>query len=85
MLTALLWAPIWGHRPARRPPAATAPPGARQKRSKWLCKNCTFVRLAPGECFYDKAKVPKKKVENKKDSGLSRRYRGRILQHTHIL
>jgi len=36
-----------------------------EKCSKWLCKNCTFVRLAPGECFYDKTKVPKTKVENR--------------------
>ena len=35
------------------------------KRSKWLCKNCTFLRVAAGECFYDVTKVPQAKVENR--------------------
>ena len=34
------------------------------KRSKWLCKNCTILRLPPGETFYKKDRVPKVKVPN---------------------
>ena len=33
-------------------------------RSRWLCKNIVFVRLAEGEAFYDKAKVPTERVDN---------------------
>lgn len=36
-----------------------------EKRSKWLCKNCVFVRLPAGEAFYDKGRVPTKKIHNK--------------------
>ena len=36
-----------------------------QKRSKWLCKNCVFVKLPAGETFYDKDKVPTRKIKNK--------------------
>ena len=34
------------------------------KRSKWLCKNCVFVRLERGGTFYDATKVPSTKLEN---------------------
>ena len=33
-------------------------------RSRWLCKNTVFVRLAEGEAFYDKTRVPTEKVDN---------------------
>lgn len=36
-----------------------------KKHSKWLCKNCTFVRLPAGGCFYDESKVPQTKVDNR--------------------
>ena len=36
-----------------------------EKRSKWLCKNCVFVRLPAGEAFYDKDRVPTRKIQNK--------------------
>ena len=33
-------------------------------RSKWLLKNCVFVRAAAGEFFFDSGKLPKDKVAN---------------------
>ena len=33
-------------------------------RSRWLLKNCVIVKLPPGEAFYVKEEVPKRKVEN---------------------
>ncbi|CAK0881684.1 unnamed protein product [Prorocentrum cordatum] len=33
-------------------------------RSRWLCKNAIFVRLAEGEAFYDKTRVPTERVPN---------------------
>ena len=33
-------------------------------RSRWLCKNTVVVRLPEGEAFYDKTKVPAKRVHN---------------------
>ena len=36
-----------------------------QKRSKWLCKNCVFVKLPAGEAFYDKDRVPTRNIKNK--------------------
>ena len=35
-----------------------------QDRSKWLCKNCVFVRLPAGGTFYNEALVPTVKIEN---------------------
>ena len=35
------------------------------RRSRWLLKNCVFVRLAAGETFYEKDKVPARKPENR--------------------
>ena len=32
--------------------------------SKWLQKNCVFVRLPAGDTFYDAAKLPTKRLEN---------------------
>ena len=37
---------------------------ASERRSKWLCHNCTILRLPVGECFYEKALVPKLKIPN---------------------
>ena len=34
-------------------------------RSKWLLKNCVFVRLAAGSTFYNSTRVPKRKVRNR--------------------
>ena len=34
-------------------------------RSKWLLKNCVFVRLPAGSTFYDLARVPKRRVRNR--------------------
>ena len=34
-------------------------------RSRWLLKNCVFIKLPTGEKFYDVARVPKRKLENK--------------------
>ena len=33
-------------------------------RSRWLCKNAVFVRLAEGEAFYDKTRVPTERAPN---------------------
>ena len=35
-----------------------------EEHSKWLCKNCVFVRLPAKGTFYNKARVPKVKIEN---------------------
>ena len=35
-----------------------------KERSKWLCKNCVFVRLPAGRAFYDKDRLPTQKPEN---------------------
>lgn len=35
------------------------------KRSRWLLKNCVFVRLPAGEFFFDAARLPKSKVGNR--------------------
>ena len=34
------------------------------KRSKWLCRNCTVLRLPAGECFYEAALVPNLQIPN---------------------
>lgn len=34
------------------------------KCSKWLLKNCVFVRLPAGEAFYDKAALPSRQLKN---------------------
>jgi len=34
------------------------------KHSKWLVKNCVFVRLPAGETFYDKARLPTLQLGN---------------------
>lgn len=36
-----------------------------ERRSRWLLKNCVFVRLPEGETFYKKDKLPKTKLENR--------------------
>ena len=36
-----------------------------QNRSRWLLKNCVFVRLPEGEAYYQKDKVPTKLVKNR--------------------
>ena len=33
--------------------------------SKWLLKNCVFVRLERGGVFYDRERLPKKKIKNR--------------------
>ena len=33
-------------------------------RSRWLLRDCTIVRLQPGECFFEKSKKPTEKVPN---------------------
>lgn len=35
-----------------------------EERSKWLCRNCTIVRLPAGDTFYDKSKLPNVVVPN---------------------
>ena len=37
---------------------------ASELRSKWLLKNCVFVRAAAGEVFYDRTKLPTERVPN---------------------
>jgi hypothetical protein len=32
--------------------------------SRWLLKNCVFMRLPPGDTFYDKSSLPEEPVEN---------------------
>ena len=34
-------------------------------KSKWLLKNCVFVRLSAGAKFYDSSKLPQRGVKNK--------------------
>ena len=36
-----------------------------ERRSRWLLKNCTFIRLPAGETFYDKTKVPSGGLDNR--------------------
>ena len=36
---------------------------ASEFQSKWLLKNCVFVRLQAGDTFYDKQKLPTTKLE----------------------
>ena len=35
-----------------------------EKHSKWLVKNCVFVRLPAGETLYDKDRLPTSQLEN---------------------
>ena len=46
------------------PDAELADP-THESRSKWLQKNCVFVRLAAGGVFYDSSKLPQKRVRNR--------------------
>ena len=45
------------------PDAELADP-AHEGRSKWLQKNCVFVRLAAGNVFYDSSRLPQQRVSN---------------------
>ncbi len=45
-------------------PDAHLADASHKDRSKWLLKNCVFVRASAGEVFYDSAKLPKEKVDN---------------------
>ena len=38
---------------------------SRRDRSKWLCKNCVFVKLPAGGTVYDQSRVPTETVKNK--------------------
>lgn len=56
-----------------------------EKRSKWLAKNCVYVRLPAGEAFYHTANVPNKAVANAfslfTDTVKRRRAEGAALQN----
>jgi len=53
-----------------------------EKASKWLLKNCVFVRLPAGQVFYDKAKLPKLKLENRFSLYAETVKRRRLLQNS---
>ena len=36
-----------------------------ERRSRWLLKNCTFIRLPAGETFYDKTRLPGGSLNNR--------------------